>query len=147
MLPNTDVRTDVRTDASTAVRTGGCLCGRVRFEAAGAPDYPHVCSCPHCQKLAGGPLMSWVSFELAGFRWTGPTGEPAWHHTWPDSRRGFCPTCGSQVCAQDDGAPCIALTLSALDDASDLTPVNQSFRSDAVPWLPRLPDRRDGAAH
>ncbi len=48
--------------------TGGCLCGRIRFFVVGGPDYPDVCSCPHCQQRAGGPMQSWVSFPLAGLR-------------------------------------------------------------------------------
>ncbi|MFJ8676956.1 GFA family protein [Streptomyces sp. NPDC093589] len=123
-------------------RSGECLCRRIRFTVAGAPDYPHTCSCMHCQKLSGGPVMAWVSFPVSGLTWTGPGGEPAWHYTWPDSRRGFCPNCGSHLCALDDGAESIALTLSTLVDASDLVPVNQSYRQDAVPWLAPVPDLR-----
>ncbi|MFE2426975.1 GFA family protein [Streptomyces sp. NPDC059373] len=126
------------TTPDTTVRTGGCLCGQIRFTVTGDPDYPHVCSCTHCKTLSGGPMMAWVSFNLGGFTWTGPGGEPSWHYTWPVSKRGFCPDCGSQVCAQDDGAESIALTFFALDDSADLVPVNQSFRDDAVSWLPQI---------
>jgi hypothetical protein len=130
-------------DMVTAARTGGCLCGKIRFTAAGEPDYPHTCSCQHCQRLSGGPMMSWVSFPLDEFAWTGDGGEPSWHYTFEgETKRGFCPTCGSQVCALDDGATSIAITLSALDSADDLIPVNQSFREDAVAWLPQVPDTR-----
>jgi hypothetical protein len=126
-----------------ATRTGGCLCGNIRFSLNGEPDYLHTCSCPHCQKLGGGPMMSWVSFPLQGLAWTGH-GEPSWHYTFPgETRRGFCPVCGSQLCALDDGGDSIAITLSALDEATGLDPVNQSFRGDAVGWLPAVPDRRD----
>lgn len=126
-----------------AARTGGCLCGKIRFTADGEPDYPHTCSCPHCQRLSGGPMMSWVSFPLAGFMWTGDGAEPAWYYTFKgETKRGFCPTCGSQVCALDDDGTSIAITLSALDSADDLIPVNQSFRDDAVSWLPQVPDTR-----
>lgn len=126
--------------AESTLRSGGCLCRRIRFTVTGEADYPHTCSCPHCQRLSGGPMMSWASFPLSGLTWTGDGGEPVWHYTWPDSRRGFCPGCGSQLCALDDGANSIAITLSALDDASGLVPVNQSFRGDAVAWLPQVPD-------
>ncbi|MFE3653335.1 GFA family protein [Streptomyces sp. NPDC059152] len=124
----------------TAERTGGCLCRKIRFKATGEPDYPHTCSCPHCKALSGGPMMAWVSFPLQGLIWTGEGGEPSWHYTWPDSKRGFCPTCGTQVCALDEGADDIALTFFTLDDPSNLIPVNQSFRGDAVSWLPQIPN-------
>ncbi|MFJ9789336.1 GFA family protein [Streptomyces globosus] len=131
------------TPTSTTARAGGCQCGKLQFTVTGEPDYPHTCSCGHCQALSGGPLMSWVSFPLAGLKWTGAGGEPAWHYTWPDTRRGFCPSCGSQVCALDDGSTSIAITLSALGNPPDLVPVNQSYRENAVPWLAPIPDTRD----
>ncbi|MGY1982397.1 GFA family protein [Nocardia gipuzkoensis] len=37
---------------------GGCLCGNIRFSATGDPDFPHLCSCEHCQRLSGAPVMS-----------------------------------------------------------------------------------------
>lgn len=56
-----------------------------------------------------------------------------------DSKRRFCPTCGSQVCAQDDGADSICMTMSSLDNPAVFTPVAQSFMADAVAWLPAVP--------
>ncbi|MFE2271398.1 GFA family protein [Streptomyces lavendulae] len=131
--------------SSSAVRRGGCLCGAVRFEVPDAPEAPHLCSCPHCQKLSGGPVMSWVSFPVAGLVWTGR--EPVWFYTYAqETRRGRCPECGSQLCAQDDGAAGIAFTFSALDDSSDLVPAFQSYAHDAVLWLRPVTDTRPTAA-
>ncbi|CUU60920.1 Uncharacterized conserved protein [Parafrankia irregularis] len=129
--------------SGTELRSGGCLCGKIKFTVVGEPDYPHTCSCPHCQKLSGGPMMSWVSFPLVGLVWTGASGTPSWYYTFEgETKRGFCPSCGSQLCALDDGGDTIAITLSALDEATDLIPVNQSFRGDAVTWLPQVSDTR-----
>lgn len=128
--------------SNTAPRTGHCQCGEIQFEVGGEAEYPHTCSCGDCQSLSGGPVMSWVSFPLDTLKWTGIGGEPNWHYTWPNSRRGFCPKCGSQVCALDYGADTIAITLSALGNPADLIPVNQSFRESAVPWLAPVPDTR-----
>ncbi|MEV0415854.1 GFA family protein [Streptomyces sp. NPDC050448] len=130
------------TPSTTTTRTGRCQCREIQFEVSGDADYVHTCSCEHCQDLSGGPMMSWVSFPLDSLKWTGARGEPAWHYTWPDSRRGFCPKCGSQLCALDDGADSIAITLSALGNPADLVPVNQSCRDSAVPWLAQVPDTR-----
>ncbi|MFD8023226.1 GFA family protein [Streptomyces lavendulae] len=134
------------TTPSTMQRTGSCVCRKIRFTVTGEADFPHTCSCTHCLGLSGGPMMSWVSFPLDALTWTGEGGEPAWYHTWPDSRRGFCPGCGSQLCALDDGATSIAITLSALGNPPDLVPVTQSFRATAVTWLPQVPDTRPTGA-
>lgn len=128
---------------NTEVHAGGCLCGRIRFTVTGTPDYPHTCSCPHCQKLGGGPMMAWVSFPSAGLSWTGDGGAPTWFDTYPgETARAFCPCCGSSIAARDYGDTTIGITISALDHPSDprLIPVNQSCRDTAVSWLPQVPD-------
>ncbi|SEL25280.1 methyltransferase domain-containing protein [Streptacidiphilus jiangxiensis] len=135
--------------AGPAVREGGCQCGALRYRATGSPDWPHICSCRHCRSLSGAAEMTWVGFDLAQFTWIGPAGEPVWHATWPDSRRGRCPDCGSQVCARDDGATSIAVTLASLDDPNELVPVHQSFRDDILLWrapVPTVPSRDDAIA-
>ncbi|MFF2555202.1 GFA family protein [Nocardia sp. NPDC058058] len=119
------------------MQSGGCLCGNIRYRAAGELSFPHLCSCPHCQRLSGAPVMSWVDFPRDGFEWTGPGGEPIWYNTFPDSQRGFCGVCGSSVAAQDDSdAELVGVTMMSLDDHSALVPERQSFRPNAVSWLP-----------
>lgn len=51
-------------------------------------------------------------------------------------------TCGSRVAAVDCDVPEIGINVPALDDAggADLTPVNASFRRNAVHWMPPVPD-------
>lgn len=119
--------------------TGGCLCGKIRYAATGPIDFPHVCSCGHCQRLSGGPMQAWVDVPLEGFSWTGPGGEPIWYNTFPTTKRGFCPTCGSSVSAYDDGGEAMGLTMMSLDDHGTITPTSQSFKQDGVSWLPLIP--------
>ncbi|MFG3524761.1 GFA family protein [Nocardia nova] len=117
---------------------GGCLCGNIRFSATGEPDFPHLCSCEHCQRLSGAPVMSWVSFPEKGFAWIGPGGEPTWFETFPQICRGFCPKCGSSIASKGDEAGLIGVTITALDDHSGLIPVKQSLAHNAVPWMAPL---------
>ncbi|MGP3691024.1 GFA family protein [Streptomyces sp. IBSNAI002] len=111
------------TGPTTAVRTGGCQCGNIRYEASGVPDDPHLCSCEHCTLMSGSPAMLWVGFELEKFTWSGPGGEPAWYATWPTLRRGFCPRCGTPVCSVAEDSPMIMVTGFSLTDQSDVNPV------------------------
>ncbi|MGK4906500.1 GFA family protein [Streptomyces albus] len=129
--------------AETDKRTGGCLCGKIRFAVTGKAIYPHTCSCPHCQRLGGAPVMWWAGFSMDGLSWTGEGGEPSWYETFPgEAKRGFCPDCGSRIAALDSDIPDIGINVTTLDDPSgaDLIPVNQSFRETAVHWLPQVPD-------
>lgn len=130
--------------AADQERSGGCLCGRIRFTVRGEAVYPHTCSCPHCQKLGGGPMIWWAGFDPRRLVWQDGL-EPQWFTTFEgEARRGFCPRCGSRLAAIDSGVPEIGIVVTALDDPSghDLVPVNQSFRDHAVRWLPQLPDNQ-----
>ncbi|MFF3667199.1 GFA family protein [Microtetraspora malaysiensis] len=133
------------TVAATQERSGGCLCGRIRFTVKGKAAYPHTCSCPHCQKLGGGPMMWWAGFAPKDVTWTGES-EPTWFETFEgEAKRGFCPHCGSRLAAIDSDVPDLGIVVTALDDTSgpDLVPVNQSFRDNAVHWLPQVPDTQN----
>lgn len=124
-------------------RTGGCLCGRIRFTVKGKAVFPHTCACAHCQKLGGAPLMWWAGFPMDRVTWTGTGGEPTWFETFEgEAKRGFCPDCGSRLAAIDSDIPELGINVTALDDTSgtDLVPVNQSFRDNAVHWLPPMLD-------
>ncbi|MDW6057927.1 GFA family protein [Streptomyces sp. FXJ1.4098] len=72
-----------------------------------------LCSCLHCQKLAGAPLMWWAGFAPYAVTWTG--------EGWADLVRvrgeakcGFCPCCGSRL-AIDSDTPEIGSNVTELD--------------------------------
>lgn len=119
----------------TQLYSGGCLCGHIRFEVAGNPSFPHLCSCRMCQKWSGAPTVAWVEFLLTDFSWTGPGGEPNRFQSSEQSERGFCAKCGSTVCALDDGYDKISLTIATLDEPSAIIPGKQhSYEASAPDW-------------
>lgn len=40
------------------VRTGGCLCGTVRYRVRGAAAYDTFCHCINCQKITGSVALT-----------------------------------------------------------------------------------------
>lgn len=112
---------------------GGCLCGAIRFEAAGPAGKPHTCSCKLCQRHSGALTAAWVEFPAEAVAWTGPGGEPATFRSSDYSSRAFCPRCGSSIGAIDD-EPVVALLLGVFDDPSgpELMPASHSY-SDGMP--------------
>lgn len=129
---------------------GGCLCGAIRYEAQGPDDrFPHLCSCEHCQKRSGGPVMAWTGFPVATFAWTGPGGEPRWFETFPgQTKRGFCGTCGSHIAAIDPGAQFMGVTIPSLDEPHqpEFAPIHQSFSPNAAPYCPAIPSQLEQEA-
>lgn len=96
--------------------TGGCHCGRVRYEAKAALDQAIACNCSICSKK--GYLLAFIDAdqfrllsgedELQDYQFNTHT----IHHV-------FCKTCGIQSFARGakpDGSQAIALNVRCLDD-------------------------------
>ena len=125
---------------------GGCLSGRIRYRATGAPHRPHYCHCRMCQLGVGAPLTAWVNFPLEGFAWTAH--EPTYYRSSPHLQRGFCPTCGASICTIADEDDDVCVTIASLDDPERTAPALHMWTSSRVSWLKvddRLP-RYDGQA-
>lgn len=115
---------------------GGCLCGRVRYEA-GAPVMTGVCHCRDCQKQTGTsfsviavlPEATFsVSGELREFVTTGESGGKV--------HRRFCAHCGSPICSIVESMPgVVCLKAGTLDDPSSLAPQAEFWCDTAQPWL------------
>jgi hypothetical protein len=121
--------------AKTRIWLGGCLCGSIRFEAEGEPEFPHTCSCRMCQRATGALTAAWVEFPSNKVRWIGEGGKPALYRSSDRSSRAFCPTCGSSIGAIDD-APVTALLTGCFDSPHrmPLMPLSHSYRSGRPRW-------------
>ena len=51
----------------TAMRSGGCLCGAVRYESAGKPLFSLLCHCRDCQHQSGSAYVAAMRYLLPGF--------------------------------------------------------------------------------
>ena len=101
--------------------TGGCLCGAVRYEAAGEPVFAGLCHCRDCQRATGAGHASYMGMARANVK---VTGEVRTFSVTADSgkqaNRQFCPICGSQIFAADGATPDIFA--GTLDDPSQFNP-------------------------
>jgi hypothetical protein len=52
--------------------TGGCLCGRVRYECSADPIFMGNCHCRDCQKASGGAYEPDIGLPAAALKITGP---------------------------------------------------------------------------
>ena len=79
-----------------AVRSGGCLCGAVRYESAGEPLFSLLCHCRDCQHQSGSAYVAAMRVPAAGFRVI--KGEPKLYASASDAgnsvTRAFCQECG-----------------------------------------------------
>ncbi|MBS0233519.1 MAG: GFA family protein [Proteobacteria bacterium] len=110
--------------SETKTWTGGCHCGRIRFETEMVLENLKTCNCSYCQKR--GSIMGFVpqsAFRLL----SGEDGHSEYlfnrkaiHHT-------FCPTCGIGAYSYGtapNGAAMVAVNVRCLDgvDAAALKP-------------------------
>ena len=131
------------------VRTGGCLCGGVRYRVAGRLQPVVDCHCGQCRRTHGHfaayataakPALELV--EDRGLRWYGSS---------PGVRRGFCGTCGASLFWEQVEGSEISIAAGTLDAPTGLATVGHIFVADAGDYyaiadgLPRFAGSDGGA--
>jgi hypothetical protein len=113
---------------------GGCFCGAVRYRASATPLASMVCHCNSCRRIAGAPMMAWLTFAKTAFVYS--QGHPAELCSSPGVLRTFCAACGTQLTYHSDAyADEIDVTTSTLDDPTAFPPTHHSWMSDNLAWL------------
>ena len=114
---------------SAVARTGGCLCGAVRYSVRGEPVHVGRCHCTDCRKESGSAFSVYAQWPIEDFELNG---ELASYHG-----RGFCPRCGSRVLnPPDPGDALIEVRIGSLDNAPfGLTPEAEIWVKRREPWL------------
>jgi len=112
--------------------TGGCLCGRVRYEAT--PDHRdgYYCHCRMCQLAVGNTRAAFINLRKAEVKWANP---PAYYASSKIARRGFCSFCGTPLSFEYLDSERIDLTVGSLDDPSAVKPTTHfAIESRVAPW-------------
>ncbi|WP_179380176.1 GFA family protein [Jannaschia marina] len=128
----------------STLRTGGCLCGQVRFTVRGEMRPIIACHCVQCRKATG----NFVTATSAPRGAIDITGEVTWFRSSEVARRGFCGTCGSQLFWDGPGVN-LSVMAGALDGATGLTLAGHIYCADAPDWyviadgLPQAPKADD----
>ena len=113
--------------------TGGCFCGRVRYEAGGAPYNSTACHCTICRRTSGAPLVAWFSVPRSQFR---VAGEPRSFRSSAKATRSFCPECGTALTFElDAAADEIDVTTASLDDPNRVPPADHTYAESRLDWV------------
>ena len=112
---------------------GGCLCGRIRFEARVDKDDAYLCHCRMCQRATGNVSVAFVNLLKTAVTWK-PS--PDYYASSSFARRPFCSRCGTSLGFEyADSANC-DLTVAAFDDPGRFRPVHHfGVESLHVAWL------------
>jgi hypothetical protein len=113
------------------VRTGGCLCGAVRYSVRGEPLRVARCHCASCRKESGSAFSVYAHWPVEAFELTGEISSY--------DGRGFCPRCGSRVLDTTNTETHIEIRLGSLDEAPfELEPGHEAWVKRRESWLPAL---------
>ena len=107
-----------------ATRTGGCLCGAVRFTAVPAKPEFDACHCSTCRRWSAGPFLS---FHCEGAVTVEDASKVAVYRSSGWAERHFCRTCGTSLFYKLVGRDYWSVSVEALDDAAGLAFASQIF--------------------
>ena len=116
-------------------RSGGCLCGQVRYRITAEPAASRICWCRDCQRIAGNGTVN-VMFASDAIEVSGTV---AAHTRRADSgnevTRRFCPACGAHLFADSTGRPGLTVVrVGTLDDPSSVRPSANIWSASAPAW-------------
>ncbi|MCH2077841.1 MAG: GFA family protein [Rhodobacteraceae bacterium] len=95
---------------------GGCLWGAMRYRVEGELRPVIACHCQQCRRTSGKYVTATSCVRNA----IETTGDVSWYKSSDDARRGFCPTCGSQLFWNGPDAH-LSIMAGTLDDATGLS--------------------------
>jgi hypothetical protein len=101
------------------IMTGGCQCGRVRYQVQVGKDEAYLCHCRMCQRATGGVSIAFVNVVRSAMIWDT---EPAWYQSSPIARRPFCATCGTPLGFAFLDSENMDLTVGSFDDPGYFRP-------------------------
>lgn len=119
--------------AKRLIRTGGCLCGQVRYRVDGLLLWQRHCHCESCRRATSAPITTYFAVADGGWRWTGAA--PATHASSPGVERTFCATCGSPLAYRHADLTEMHFHAVTLDDPGDVQPEGHDFWAEHLPWL------------
>ena len=126
---------------SASLLSGGCLCGRVRFEVTEPLVRAGYCHCTRCQRRTGTAASVQARVPSGAFRLL--AGDDALGRFEPGDggfHKVFCTGCGAALWSEAPDDPDVrSVRLGAIDGDPGLRPTFRQFTAYAAPWEP-IPD-------
>ncbi|MFH1852496.1 MAG: GFA family protein [Candidatus Neomarinimicrobiota bacterium] len=115
---------------------GACLCGAVKFEITLPTKWCAHCHCTLCRRSHGAAFVTWFGVATEQFRFIAGEEQVKWYFSAPESQRGFCTTCGSQILFRSTKWPSeMHISLSNMNDPIDRQPTIHVYFDTHVDWL------------
>ena len=116
-------------------RSGGCLCGDVRYRIALPPLWVAHCHCSTCRRAQGAGFVTWAGAADATFVLESGADCLSRFKSSAAATRSFCKRCGTPLFFQSTRWPGeIHVTLASLDSHDGIEPQAHVYWSDHAPW-------------
>lgn len=114
---------------------GHCLCGAIRYEFEGKPDWVAFCHCESCRRHTSSAAATMLGVKVTAFRYL--EGTPAAYQSSPGVWRYFCPTCGSPMAyTNEEKWPGeVHLYLGTLEHPDTFVPSAHVHTGEQLPWF------------
>jgi hypothetical protein len=121
--------------------TGGCLCGRVRFELTETPIAAGYCHCTRCQRRTGTVASAQARIDSGTFRLLqGQAQVKAWRHSDGGFEKCFCGECGAHLFSRNPDDPVqMTVRMGAFDGDPGVRPSWRTYVDYAACWA-AIPD-------
>lgn len=116
--------------------SGQCLCGNIKFEVLGEPEFSVLCFCEDCQRISGGGHLPQAAFEksrvdiegnLKSFHWKSDAGN--------DLQLSYCPDCGSPLFKKTSKMPdTLFIAVGLLNDQALFHSPHKAFVESCQEW-------------
>ena len=114
---------------------GACLCGKVRYEIAGAPRFMYQCHCSRCRAATGAAFASNVIVDTEKFRITAGKDVLTGFNSSPGKFRYFCSACGSPIYSHGEKTKhVVSVRTGTLRQDPGLRPAYHAFAAYKAPW-------------
>jgi len=101
--------------------TGGCACGKARFEADVDNDEAYLCHCRMCQRSTGSVSIAFKNLPQAKMRWLSG---PDWYDSSPIANRPYCRECGTSLGFQFKEGPNLDVSVASFDEPGRFKPTS-----------------------
>jgi hypothetical protein len=118
--------------------TGGCLCGRVRFELTEPPRSAGYCHCTRCQRRTGAGASPQARIDGRAFRLLeGERFVRAWSPGAGGAEKCFCSECGGHLFSRNPDHPAqMSVRMGAFDADPAVRPGWRAYVAYAASWEP-----------
>ena len=126
--------------------SGGCLCGGVKYQVSGTPQFAANCHCSMCRRQTGSAYLPAVGFDKNEFKFTKGENLVSKYSSSPGGERWFCRECGSALGGASKDQPMVFINMGTMEGDPGIKPQMHVFVGSKAPWdeiTDKLPQHKE----